>query len=133
MILKLKIFLSGNYESKLTRANIQKYLENKYYDVVDFQPYGNYVLDAMGLCNTVKINSGTNVGFLFCNYGQNLQFAIKNNIKSVVATKENCFKQSTYLNTSVLIFSLQNFNEDEIIKIIVYYLELFEQGNLIFY
>lgn len=133
MVLKLKVFLSGNYESKLLRKKIEKILNDKYYDVVDFHNYCNYVLDAINLSKIVKDNASDSVGFLFCNYGQNLSFALGNDVKNVVINKGNRLKQTTYLNTNVLIFSIKELSEEEIIKTIIYYLDLFERGICFFH
>lgn len=135
MILKLKIFLVGNAESKQLLNNIKTYLEKKCYEVTIYHPNDNFVLDSISLAQMIGYDTRSNVGFLFCNEGNNLSFITKtfSRIKNTIVTRENKLRESSYLNANVLTFSITKFSEEEILKIIIYYLNLFEQGDKLFY
>lgn len=135
MNLKLKIYLVANFESKEIANKIEKYLNNKYYDVTLFHKYDNYILDSIAICNIIKNNVKNNIGFLFCNNAVNLSFATQSTlgIKNIIIDKYDIFYESLFLNANVLTFSEKKLSENNIIKIIDYYLELFEQDDKLFY
>lgn len=136
MNIKLKTYILGNYESTLMRQRIINFLESKYYDVVNYSVYDNYILDSKQLYLKINENKMNNVGFIFCNNGQNIDSMIKSpygKTKCALVNRKNCFKRSTYLNVNILIFSLNLMTEEEIKKTIIFFLDLFENDNELFY
>ena len=135
MILKLKIYLVANFESREIANKVQKYLDSKYYDVVLFHEYDNYILDSMAVSNIINNNIKNNIAFMFCNNASNLVFATQATpgVKNIIIDKCENLYESLFLNANILTFSEKNFDETKILKIIDYYLELFEQGDKLFY
>lgn len=137
MKIKLKVYVLGNYESSLMRKRIINVLQQKYYyDVIEYSYHDNYILDAKELYLKINENKINNVGFIFCNHGQNIDSMIRSpygKAKCVLVNRKNCFKRSTYLNANILIFSLNIMGEEEIKKVILFFLNLFENDNDLFY
>lgn len=135
MILKLKIYLVANFDSREIARKVQKYLDNKYYDVVLFHKYDNYILDSMAVSNIINNNIKNNIAFMFCNNASNLVFATQATpgVKNIIIDKCENLYESLFLNANILTFSEKNFDERKILKIIDYYLGLFEQGDKLFY
>lgn len=132
-VFKLKINLIGNNEAKPIMLKVKKYLEDNYYNVVNFCHYANYVFDAILFSKIIKLTNKHYIGFLFCNNAENLAATIDQDVIYTVVKKNNYLKKSTYNSSNILIFSLNKFDYDDIIKAINFYLNLFTENNELFF
>lgn len=133
VVKKLKIYLSGNFDSKSIQDQIFSFLDKRYNKIIRCNN-DNYVINILRICDKIKQEPTNSICYIFMNNANNLKFLASqfDSIKISYITKTNKTKMTTFLNTNVLCFSVSEFAEDEILKIIKYHLCLLNQKQLFY-
>lgn len=133
IVKKLKIYLSGNFDSRLIQEQIFSFLDKRYNKIIKCDN-DNYVINILKICDKIKQEPTNSICYIFMNNSNNLKFLANqfDSIKISYVTKTNKTKLTTFLNTNILCFSVSEFTDDEILKIIKYHICLLNQKQLFY-
>ena len=125
-MLKPRVYITTNASGSNVKKALIKELEKNYYDVVDFHPSGDYVIDTITLAKEIKSDKKRKVGILICNTGNSML----NATKFVDGIKNKLVNKSTSLSfglgdANMISMGVMELNEQEIIEVSIKYLKDF--------
>lgn len=120
-----KIFICANANSKYIQRDLMNKLIDMRYDVEIYDPTSDFVLNVYKLASSIKMYENQKIGIVLCNTAITIQ-EITNNfyeIKNLIVSKQNKFVKTQYENSNMITVGIEEWSQDDIIKICLFYIQ----------
>ena len=126
-MLKPRVYITGNAASSEVKKELIAVLEKNYYDVQDFHPSGDYVIDTITLAKEIKSDKKRKVGILICNTGISMLNATKfvDGVTNKLVNKQTSLSLLNLGTANMISLGVKEWTSQEIVDISMTFLKEF--------